>query len=98
MLYKSRQAVIKLFNNYSPIVSEAKHKIKYGVGRPLDLARIAKVFDRTRLKILSPKKILANKRLSIALAQAKLGNTSENFLNETRQINKKKLLKTYTTI
>ena len=28
--YKSRQSVIKLFNDYSSITSEAKHEVKYG--------------------------------------------------------------------
>ena len=37
-----------------------------------------------RLKILSPKQML--QRLPIALAQIKAGNTSENLLNEIRQI------------
>ena len=41
-LYKSREKVIKLFNDYSKIVSEAKYKIKYGEG----------------LKIITPKKFL----------------------------------------
>ena len=36
------------------------------------------------LKILTPKQIL--QRLPIALAQVKAGNTSENLLNEIRQI------------
>ena len=36
------------------------------------------------LKILTPKQIL--QRLPIALAQVKKGNTSENLLNEIRQI------------
>ena len=36
------------------------------------------------LKILTPKQII--QRLSIALAQVKAGNTSENLLNEIRQI------------
>ena len=36
------------------------------------------------LKILTPKQML--QRLSIALAQVKVGNTSENVLNEIRQI------------
>ena len=40
--YKSREKVIKLFNDYSKIVSEAKYKIKYGEG----------------LKIITPKKFL----------------------------------------
>ena len=35
------------------------------------------------LKILTPKHIL--QRLSIALAQVKAGNTSENFLNEIKK-------------
>ena len=37
-----------------------------------------------RLEILTPKQLLH--RLLIALAQAKAGNNSENFLNEIRQI------------
>ena len=36
------------------------------------------------LKILTPKQML--RRLPIALAQVKAGNTSENLLNEIRQI------------
>ena len=39
LLYKSCQAVIKFFNGYSSIASEAKHKAEYGEG----------------LKILTPK-------------------------------------------
>ena len=68
MLYESQQAVIKLFNDYSSIASEAKCKSKYGSG----------------LQILTPKQML--QRLPIALAQVKTGNTSENLLNEIRQI------------
>ena len=68
MLYKSRGVVIKLFNDYSSIASEAKHKAKYGIG----------------FKILTPKQM--PQRLPIALAQVKAGNTSENLLNEIRQI------------
>ena len=51
-------------------------KEKQGKRRPSDLA--------TQLKILTPKQIL--QRLPIALAQVKAGNTSENLLNEIRQI------------
>ena len=55
-------------------------------------------------KILTPKQML--QRIPIALAQIKAGNTSENLLNEIRQIiysyilciEKKKLLKKYITI
>ena len=62
--------------------------------RPSDLAHVAKVFDRkvsnhkvsnhSNLKILSPNQML--QRLSIVFAQVKAGNTSENLLNEIRQI------------
>ena len=50
---------------------------------------VAKVYDRkvsdhSNLKILSPIQIL--QRLPIALAQVKAGSTSENLLNEIRQI------------
>ena len=68
ILYESRQKVIKLFDNFSRIVSEAKYKTKYGKG----------------LKILFPKQML--RRLPIAFAQVKAGNTSENLLNKIRQI------------
>ena len=57
-----------------------------------ELARVAKTTNRTRdrvsshsnLNILTPKQML--QRLPIALAQVKPGNTSENLLNEIRQI------------
>ena len=51
-------------------------KEKQGKGHPLDLA--------TQLKILTPKQML--QILPIALSQIKAGNTSENLLNEIRQI------------
>ena len=40
--------------------------------------------EHSNLKILTPKQML--QRLPIALAQVKAGNTSENLLNEIRQI------------
>ena len=40
--------------------------------------------DHSTLKILTPKQMI--QRLSIALAQVKAGNNSENLLNEIRQI------------
>ena len=43
-----------------------------------------KVSDHSNLKILTPKQML--QKLSVALAQVKAGNTSENLLNEIRQI------------
>ena len=56
---------------------------------PLDVACVVKVFnckafDHKRIKILAPKQML--QRLTIALAQVKAGNTSENFINEIRQM------------
>ena len=65
-LYESQEKVIKLFNDYSEIVSEAKCKIIYREGLPSDLACVAKIFDRRRLKILIPKQML--QKLPIALA------------------------------
>ena len=56
----------------------------------------------TGLKTLTPKQVL--QRLPIALAQVKVGNDSENVLNEIKQIlylsyqSKKKLLRKYTVI
>ena len=67
-LYESPEKAIKLFDDYSRTVSEAKYKTEYGED----------------LKILTPKQMF--QRLPIALAQVKAGNTSENLLNEIRQI------------
>ena len=46
------------------------------------LACVAKVSDHSNLKILSPKQML--QILSVALAQVKARNTSENLLNKVR--------------
>ena len=72
----------------------------------MDLARVAKVsdrrvFDRKRIKILTPKQMLQG--LPVALAQVKAGNTSENLINKIRQIvyslhREKEVTKKYTTI
>ena len=72
LFYKLREAVIKLFNYYYSIVSEAKHKAKYG----------------KELKILNPKQILQRLPIAFRLPidQVKAGKTSENLLNGTRQI------------
>ena len=56
------------------------------MGLIAQVARVAKVSDyevsdHKQLKILTPKQML--QRLSIALAQVKASNTSENLLNET---------------
>ena len=67
-LYKSREKIIRFLDDYTRIVSEAKHKSKYG----------------EFLKLLASKQRL--QRLPIALRQIKAGKTSENLLNEIRQI------------
>ena len=61
MLYKSREPVIELFNDYSSIISEVKYRTKHGES----------------LKILT---------LRLNKGQVKAGTTSDNLLNETRQI------------
>ena len=50
MLYKSQEAVTKLFNNYSSIASEGKHKPKYG----------------KELKLLTPKRLLERLPIAFA--------------------------------
>ena len=83
--YESQQAGIKLFNDYSSIVSEAKYKKpdRKGISSILAcITHVAKVSDHSNFKILSPKQIF--QRLPITLAQVL--NTSENSLNKIRQI------------
>ena len=68
------------------------NKQQKGKGLSLDIVRLArvaqvsnnKVSDHSNLKILTPKQML--QRLPTALAQVKAGNTSENLLNEIRQM------------
>ena len=71
MLYKVKNEIIKFYDDYSLMTSEAKNN----------------AMNKTsgkRLKILTPKQVL--QRLSIALAQLKTGNNSESLLNEIKQI------------
>ena len=86
LLYESWEAVIKLFDNYSSIASEAKYKEIHGKGILNVSARVARgnVSDLSNLKILSPKQMV--QRLPIALLQVKARNTSEKLLNEIRKI------------
>ena len=70
MLYKARNEAIKLYDDYSLMIPEAKAKVKSSKG--------------TGLKILTPKQML--QRLLVALAHVKVGNNSESLLNEIRQI------------
>ena len=67
-LYKSRQEVVNMFNNYAKNVSKSIHEAKH---------------ERKGLKILTSNQMF--KRLPIALAQIKAGN-SESLLNEIRQV------------
>ena len=71
-LYKARNEAIKFCDDYSLMMSEAKSKAKQNETKG------------TGLRILTPKRML--QRLPIALAQVKAGNSSENLLNEIRQI------------
>ena len=54
LLYQSRQPLIKLFDYYSSIASEAKHKAKQGKG----------------LKILTPKQMLQRLPIALAQVKA----------------------------
>ena len=54
MLYKARNNVIKFFNDYSLIVSKAKHKASKGTG----------------LKILTPKQVLQVLPIALAQVKA----------------------------
>ena len=71
-VYKSREEVINIFNDYIEMLSDANYTAKF------------KKTKGTGLKLLTPKQVL--QRLPIALAQVKTGNNSENLLNEIRQI------------
>ena len=92
LIYGLQEVVIKLVNDYSSIVSEAKYKNIHGKGFPSMLAcviggrvaRNANISDHSNLKILNPKQML--QRLPIGLAQFKACDTSESLLNEIREI------------
>ena len=63
-LYKGQELTLNTFKSeIFPI------QATQGKGRPSDIARVATVFERTRLKVLTPKQMLH--RLLIALAQIK---------------------------
>ena len=71
MLYKARNSVIKFFDDYFLMVSEARRKAKNKA-------------SGKGLKLLTPKQM--PQRSPIAIAQVKAGNNSESLLNEIRQI------------
>ena len=72
MLYKPRNEAIKIYDDYSLMMSKAKTKSKQNETKG------------TGLKILTPKQMF--QRLPIALAEVKAGNNSQNLLKEIRQI------------
>ena len=74
MLYKVRNEVIKFYDDYSLMMSEAKTKSKEN-----------NTIKGTELKTLTLKQML--QRLPIAISQMKAGNNSQNLLNEIKQIN-----------
>ena len=73
MLYKARNEAIKLYDDYSLMMSEAKTKAKQN-----------NTTKGKGLKIFTQKQML--QRLRTALAQVKVGNNSEKLLNEIQQI------------
>ena len=72
MLHKGRNEVIKCYNDYSLIASEAKNNAKNQTTKGKEL------------KILTLKQLL--ERLPIAFAQVQASNNSENLLNKVRQV------------
>ena len=79
---------MRLLKGRQNVLNDVESKIfaigKQTKGHPLDLVFVAKVSDRTCLKIITPKQMLP--KLPIAFAQVNVGNTSENLLNEIRKI------------
>ena len=70
--YKSREETINFFRDYIEMLSDANYNAKQNETKGKGL------------KILTPKQMI--QRLPIALPQVKVGNNSENSLNEIRQI------------
>ena len=71
-LYNSIEEVINFFRDYIEILSDSNYDAKQNETK------------EKGLKILTPKQML--QRFSIALAQVKAGDNSENLLSEIRQI------------
>ena len=69
--YNSREEVFHFFRDCTKMMFDSSYKAKQDETKG------------TRLKILTPKQML--QRVSIALAQVKAGNNSENLLNEIWQ-------------
>ena len=91
LLYNACKVTLKFFNDFYLIHSGSKYKSFYGKERPGMLQCATKISSHSspselssRLKILTSMQMLT--RLPAALAQVKTGNTSENLLNEIRQM------------
>ena len=87
ILRESTKPIIDLNGKQSPLndfESGIFLKGKQAKGFASILDRVAKVSNHEKLKILTPKQML--QRLPLALTQVKAGNTSQNLLNEIRQI------------
>ena len=94
LLLNGREKVLKAFE--SGIFSNGKQRKRFAsILNCIANVSDRKVFNHKQLKILTAKQIL--QRSTIALAQVKADNKSENSLNEIRQV-QKKLIKKYMTI
>ena len=70
-----QKLLLDYFNCYSSVSTDVKYKTIHRKGIRSRLACASKVSDHWHLKILRPKQII--QRLPIALAQVKVGNTTE---------------------
>ena len=94
LLLNGREKVLKAFE--SGIFSNGKQRKRFtSILNCIANVSDRKVFNHKQLRILTAKQIL--QRSTIALAQVKADNKSENSLNEIRQV-QKKLIKKYMTI
>ena len=77
-----RKGITKLFDYYTAISSEAKHRERKGGG--IKTTRKNRTIKGRRSKILPSKQMLEG--LLILLVQVKAGNTFENLLNEIEKL------------
>ena len=81
MKKKAKKCIIQHWNT---LESKKKYYLIFSDYSSIVLEAKYKTFHGDEIKIWTPKRIL--QKLPIAFAQVKAGNTSENSLNETRQI------------
>ena len=69
LIYESREAVIKLFDDSSSIISEAKYKAIHGKGISSKLARVARIAKVSNRKVsnrkFSTRKVSDNSNIKI---------------------------------